>query len=300
MSTTIKTVALSGASGAFGSVLLQALLDANFTVTALTRPDSTHTFPSNVHVAKVDYSSTQDLTTALQGHDAVISTVGYAGVLGQAQLIDAAVAAGVARIIPSEYGSSPLNAAARALPVFAHKVQIEAHLKQAVQGTATSYTLVANNEFFDWDLDHNFGVNVAEKSIEVFDGGDVPFTATPLGFVAAGVLAVLRRPEATANRVVRLHGARMTQNKLLGLFQKHAGPEGWTVTAASTAEREGEAYAALQREPQNFAVWAVMMLQCAVWGAKFGNDFSAENDNELLGLKELSDAEIEEIVKARC
>ena len=298
--TPIKTVALAGASGALGTAVLDALLAANFTVTALTRQDSTSSFPASVKIAKVDYSSIDDLKAALSGQDALISTVGYTGFLSQEKMIDAAIAAGVKRILPSEYGSDPENANARSLPVFGHKVQIEQHLKEAIKGTSTTYTLVANNEFFDWDLDHSFGVSIASKTMEIFDGGDVPFTATPLSFVAAGIVSVLRNPDETANRVVRLHGVTMTQNRLLSLLKRFAGAEGWKVTESSTQQKEGDAYAALQNDPTDFAPWAVMFLQCAVWGSKFGNDFSKKNDNELLGLKELTDEEVQEIVKVRC
>lgn len=303
MTTPYKTVALAGASGALGAVLLNHLLKANYTVTALTRPGITPTFPPSVKTAEIDYSSPSTLRAALADHDVLISTVGYAGILAQEALISAALAVGVKRIIPSEYGSDPSNAAARALPVFGHKVQIEQHLRAAVTDSpTTTWTLVANNEFLDWDLDHGFGVDVTGRKMEIFDGGDVPFTATPLSFVAEGVVRILQRPELTANRVVKLHGAKLTQSALLRMLQKHTGTSDaeWTLTRSSTAEREKQGYEALAKDPQDFAIWAVMFLQCAVWGSKFGNDFSAANDNEVLGLRALNEGEVEEIVKARC
>ena len=70
--TTIKTVALAGASGSIGSAVLKALLDANFTVTALTRPGSTHSFPSSVKVAEVSYDNAESLTASLKGIDAEV------------------------------------------------------------------------------------------------------------------------------------------------------------------------------------------------------------------------------------
>ena len=297
--TTIKTVALAGASGAIGAPVLKALLDANFIVTVLTRPDSSGTFPPTVKVEKVDYSDTESLTTALKGQDALVSTVGYAAMLSQEKLVNAAIANGVKRVIPSEYGSDPENTAARQLPVFGHKVQVEQYLKKNVQGTSTTYTLVCNNEFFDWDLDYKFGVDIKGKKTEIFDGGDVPFTASPLDFVARGIVGVLQHPDETANRVVRLHGTSMTQNKLLELIQSFTGKEGWEVSQASTADREKQGYEILQQDPSNMMAWAMAFLQCAVWGERFGNDFSKNNDNELLGLKELSSAEIEEVVRSR-
>ena len=172
-------------------------------------------------------------------------------------------------------------------------------MKAKVEGTSTTYTLVCNNEFFDWDLDYNFGVDIKAKKMEIFDGGDVQFTASPLDFVARGIVSVLQHPSETANRIVRLHGKSMTQNKLLEIIQSFVGKEGWEITHTSLEDREKEAYQMLQNDPSNMMVWAVAFLQCAVWGKDFGIDFSKNNNNELLGLKELSDDEIREIVRVR-
>ena len=299
MAAIIKTVALAGANGAIGNAVLKQLLNANFTVTALTRPESSSTFPPGVKVAKVDYNDIQSLTSALKGQDAVVSTLGWAAILSQKLLIDAAISNGVKRIIPSEYGRDPENVASSSLPVFGYKVEVEQYLKQKIQGTSTTYSLVENNEFFDWDLDFKFSVDIAAKKMEIFDGGDVSFTATPLDFVAKGVVAVLQHPDETANRVVRLHGASMTQNKLLNIIQGFTGKEGWQISHATTADREVEAYALLQQDPSNLWAWAVPFLQIALWAPKYGGDFSRRNDNELLGLKEVSDSEIEEMVRSR-
>lgn len=300
----IQTVAIAGASGAIGTAVLTALLKANFTVTVLTRADSatTPSFPASVKVTSVDYTYPASLHSALTGQHALISTVGYAGILSQLPLIDAAVAAGVRRVLPSEYGSDPSNAAARALPVFAHKVQVEQHLKAvaAKSNGRTTWTLVCNNEFFDWDLDHSFGVDIPARGMEIFDGGDAPFTATPLSFVAEGVVGVLKRPEETADRIVRLHGASVTQNRLLEMLKRCTSAEGWEVKQSSTVEREREGYERLTQAPTEFVPWMMAFLQCAVWGSRFGNDFSRENDNALVGLEELSEEEIERIVRVRC
>lgn len=296
---TITTVALMGASGSLGAPILKALLDANFSVTVLARPESTQTYTSDVKVAKVDYSNAESLQTALQGQDAVVAAVGYTGFQQQEALFDAAIAVGVKRLIPSEYGGDPENSAVRALPVFGDKVRIEKHVKAKTQGTKTSYTLVCNNEFFDWDLDHGFSVDIKGKKMEIFDGGDVVHTATPMDFVAKGIVGVLQHPEETKDRVVRLHGASMTQNKLLEMVQRYAGKEGWQTPHSSTVDREKQGYELLQKDPSNIMPWAIAFLQASVWGERFGNNLSKNNDNELLGLKELSDAEMEEIVKSR-
>jgi len=68
----------------------------------LSRKSSTHKFPEEVKVVTVDYTNIQSLTKALEGQDALVSAVASLAVLSQLVLIDAAVKAGVKRIIPSE------------------------------------------------------------------------------------------------------------------------------------------------------------------------------------------------------
>jgi uncharacterized protein YbjT (DUF2867 family) len=72
----------------------------------LTRESSSNKFPSEVKIAKVDYTNLESLTAALEGQDALVSAVASLAVPSQRLLIDAAVQAGVKRIIPSEYAYS--------------------------------------------------------------------------------------------------------------------------------------------------------------------------------------------------
>lgn len=295
----IQTVALAGASGSIGMPVLKALVEAGFTVTVLTRHGSSSatTYPANVKIAEVDYSNHDSLISALCGQDAVISTVGYTAFRTQEALFAAAIAAGVSRVIPSEFGTDPDNAAVRALLVFADKVRIEKFVKEKTAGTKTSWTLICCNHFLDWDVAHKFGVDLEKKTMEIFDGGEGVLTVTPMEFVARGVVAVLKKPEKTANRVVRLQGAAVTPNKLLEIFQKVAGRDGWHVTQASSFEREKEGYEVLQKDPANFMGWGIPLIQAAVWGKRFGGDLSANNDNSVLEMTGLTDAEIEAIVR---
>ncbi|KAK5719533.1 hypothetical protein LTR15_008057 [Elasticomyces elasticus] len=91
----------------------------------------------------------------------------------------------------------------------------------------------------------------------------------------------------------------MTQKKLLGLLQRHTSVEGWKISHVNTADREGQGYGILQKDPSNMYAWAVAFLQCAVFGKGFRNEFSKNHDNESLGLQELSEAEVAEIARGR-
>ncbi|PMD26960.1 hypothetical protein NA56DRAFT_641582 [Hyaloscypha hepaticicola] len=72
------------ATGNLGPSVVKALLDAGFTVTALTRADSTSTVLAGAKVHKTDYSSHSSILEAFKGQDAVVSTIATAA-LGQQQ-----------------------------------------------------------------------------------------------------------------------------------------------------------------------------------------------------------------------
>ena len=105
----IQKGALAGATGNLGTPNLQALLDAKFDVTVLTRAGSHHKFHSDVRVAAVDYNDIGSLIGASNGQDAIISTISTGEVLQQLNIVDAAIAAGVKRILPSEFGYDMQN-----------------------------------------------------------------------------------------------------------------------------------------------------------------------------------------------
>jgi len=296
----IKKVVLVGATGAIGAPILKALLEANYDVTAFTRMSSNATFPDSVKVAKVDYNDLKTLTEALEGNEALISTITGTEVAQQKLLVDAAIAAGIKRFIPSEFGGDLEHPKPRALPVFAPKVELEEYVKTKCEGTQTTYTFVYNGPFLDWGLAFDFILDVKNKYANIFDGGDVPFTANPLDFIAKGTVAVLQHLEETANRAVRLNAAVVTQNKLLEIAQRQNGTEGWQITHTDSEELEKQSYDWLKGgKPEDTPKWVFGFIKRTCFGAGQGNDYSGKDDNALLGLEQLSDKQLEELVKAQ-
>jgi uncharacterized protein YbjT (DUF2867 family) len=96
----IRKVAHIGASGFIGSAVLKALIASDLEVTVLTRKESSARFPEQVKVVRVDFTDHRSTVEALQGEDAVFSTVGVKAINSQYEIIDAAVEAGVKRFIP--------------------------------------------------------------------------------------------------------------------------------------------------------------------------------------------------------
>ncbi|TQS31817.1 hypothetical protein Golomagni_07889, partial [Golovinomyces magnicellulatus] len=111
----IERVAVVGtqASGRAGSHVTQALLaTGKHTVTAITRPDSAHTYPEGVKVVRVDYSNDDhtDLVESLRGQQAlVVALSAYAPQDTMSKLCRAAAEAGVSYIQPNWWGVDPNN-----------------------------------------------------------------------------------------------------------------------------------------------------------------------------------------------
>lgn len=139
------------ATGSLGPAILEQLVAADFQVAVLSRQGSNHSFLPSVAVSHVDYDSVHSISKALQGHDAVVSTLGDAAQGRQLNLVEAAAQAGVKRFIPSEFGSNTVNPKVAALPCYGNKVAVQKALEEkARQPGGMSYTLIMTGPFLDW------------------------------------------------------------------------------------------------------------------------------------------------------
>ncbi|KAM0327160.1 hypothetical protein ACHAQA_006291 [Verticillium albo-atrum] len=293
----IKKVAHAGASGALGEAVLQALVDAGFEVTVLSRaagkvPSS---FTGTVKEAIVDFNDQASLEFALAGIDAVVSTLG-APAVGDAQrsLVDAAISAGVQRFLPSNYGCDQENPLSRQLPVFAEKVKTEDYLIEKSKSSPLSYTFVYNNLFLDWGITHGSLINLKDRSVTLFNGGKLPVSVTRLATVGKGIAGVLNNPEATANRSVRIEDAKLSFEQIAKWAQE-AAPGSWTVTEADTNELKAKSDDALKNGVFDGWVWLNYIFQGGA-NESYGPNFK-NVDNKLLGLEGLSAQELEKYVK---
>ncbi|RPA87658.1 NAD(P)-binding protein [Ascobolus immersus RN42] len=301
----IKNVTIIGSNSVLTKPTITALLSAGFNVSILSRAETTvdpSTFPSSVTLLSADYSSLESLTSALQGTDAIVSYVGGAGTNGlasQNKIIDAAVAAGVKRFLPSEFGANSENKKAVALKIFASKLPVQEHIIKAHNESGLEYDLVIPGLFFETALIHDFdfvrlvGISIPTKTADFLDGGNIPISLSTYDFIASAVVAILQRP--ASNGFVRVFNIQKTTRELLALVQEFTGREGWTITESKSEEVLEEADVLFDKGPEAF--WSALAKQVTVaaGGKGFGNDF--ESDNEELGLSVLGDAELKELIK---
>ncbi|KAJ5097870.1 oxidoreductase CipA [Penicillium argentinense] len=291
----IHKVAIAGGTGNLGPAIVNAALDAGFEITLLSRSTS-HQLDPRINVQVVDYESLDSLTAALTGQDALVNALGV-GVVPRdihLRLVDAAHAAKVQRYIPSEFGSDTANQLTAQLPVFGDKVAVAQKLQEiAGQDEDFGYTAVITGPFFDWGLKNKFIINLDGPTAQIYDGGDVPVSTTTLAGIGRAVAGVLRHPRETKNRYVYIAEAEVTQNKLLEWSGKADQIE---KEAFKSEDLEQQAYGALKQPIPDPRTFARNLILRAIYGSKFGGKFT-QVDNELLGVRTLSESEIVDIVK---
>ncbi|KAH7342522.1 hypothetical protein BKA65DRAFT_430386 [Rhexocercosporidium sp. MPI-PUGE-AT-0058] len=293
----IKNVVIAGASGNVGPAILKVLLDSGkFKITIFTRESSVATFPSAAKVVKVDYKSLESLTSALQGQDAVVSTLSASALSDQTLLIDAAIASGVQRFLPSEFGSDLENPKARALPVYAGKVAVQNYLVgKAKSNPEFSYTIIRNGFLLDWGIQVGFIINTKGFKPAIYGSGDQEFSATSLAAVGQAVVGVLDHPVETNNRVTYVEEIALSQNRLLALAKKLTPNRSWEPIHVDLDAMKATSDARLEQglfDDETFFPYIYM--------AGFGEGYGAKLekvDNELLGVKRITEADVETIMK---
>ncbi|KAF4462048.1 isoflavone reductase family [Fusarium albosuccineum] len=297
MARVIKNVALAGATGNLGSRILKALIETGrFNITVLTRNASDREFASGVTVKEVDFGSLSSLTNAVGGQDAVIDSTYSSESEGPRRLIDACIAAGVYRYIPSEFGFDPLSKDVQALPVFKRKADILHHLTEKLKSSDLTWSAVANGAFLDFLNSRFLGFDFKNKDIALF--GEEGFRTGPLTSLEAvgkATAQVLLHPEETRNRVVYISSAYPGQKKLVELAKEALGPDGWRQSVVDVQKEHERALQRLQKGEFDEEV-AIAILQHAATSDSV-NHVWEKSDNKLLGVEELSDEQLKEFIR---
>ncbi|KZO93426.1 NAD-binding protein [Calocera viscosa TUFC12733] len=167
----------------------------------------------------VDYDSPSSLQSALQGIDAVISTLGGAALAVQEPLGDAAKAAGVKLFVPSEYGGDTTG---RTEGLFGIKNAQRLRLGQI----GLPWAIFVTGPFADWIWYQSyFGYDLANGKIEVGGAGNGVTSWTSRTDIARYlVYALTSLSESTLhNHVFKIEGERTTVNAALKGYEARTG-----------------------------------------------------------------------------
>ncbi|KKY22199.1 putative isoflavone reductase family protein [Diplodia seriata] len=281
----LKNIAIVGAGGNIGKHVVPKLLsDGHFEVTALTRgnyraPDA------RIKVATVDYSSRASLAAALQGQDAVLSLVpgGQAKWGPQKLLIDASIDAGAQLFVPSEFVANILAPQYAVFPAsfVGDKVALRHYLAEQAAAGKICWAALNGGPFFDMCFD------IAARKATIYGTGDNLACWTPLPFIAAALLNMLRAPDAVKNRAVFVCGVRgLTQNALLEALEAEVG-EKFDVERVDVKKMKADALELLERGEVKAAMRGLTL------SGQFNEEGSAADfwhlvENELVGVEPVS------------
>lgn len=271
-------------------------MGAGFQVTVLTRSKKPGVFEKGLKVLEVDFTSVESLTAALQGVDAIVATVAGSAIESQLLLIDAAVAAGVKRFIPSEYGSVSTNPKIQHLPFYSSFAKIRGRLQEKAQKGQITWTVFLCGAFLTFLLDHPTLVDFANHKATLMDDGNNRISSTSLPNIGTAVAAILKNPEATKNKVLHSSEIIVTQNQVLAIAKETKPEIKWEIDQIKTSDVLKEA---LQSASQgDFSMPTIMgILKGTVFaGDEYGAGFD-ENDNELLGIEELTKEDFRKLVE---
>ncbi|KAL8803971.1 MAG: hypothetical protein Q9182_002843 [Xanthomendoza sp. 2 TL-2023] len=193
----IKNVAIVGATGTSGKYIVEALLaKGTHNITALTREGGTTQMPSGISVKKIKYDDHSSIVSALRGQDALIITMAaQAPPEQQTKLIEAAAEAGVAWILPNEYGYDSANEALRNdIPVGAQKVQYTALIEKLGKSSWTGFCCGFWYEFSLGGGAERYGFDFKNRTLTLFDDGTQPIATTTFAQVGRGVANLLALP----------------------------------------------------------------------------------------------------------
>ncbi|RSM10805.1 hypothetical protein CEP52_003352 [Fusarium oligoseptatum] len=264
----LNKVLLVGANGNLGTVLLEGLVASkSFDISVAKRASSTSTpayASSTTAVTIPDDMSVEGLVPALKGQDVVIASFPLKDVSQHLRLAEASAKAGVKRFIPADFGSCDAQSeeAKKLLKLYRDKDLVrEKCVELAAENPGFSWTSLVCGHFFDFGIrDGLLHFNLDTNEAVILDKGDVPASAATLRRVGEALVAVLKRPETTKNRLLykKATGATWTRefvdskaflerevNKLSVNFSKHAMEEIVFVLGTLDADwtKRGEAFA---------------------------------------------------------
>lgn len=237
------------------------------------------------------------LTAALEGIDAVVSTVAGTAIKTQTVLVDAAARAGVKHFIPSEYGTVTTNPKLEAYPLYENVFHIRKHLQEKADAGQLSWTVLGCGAFLEFLLMAGPAgvIDFADRKDTLIDEGDSRLSANSLATCGKAIAEIWKNPQATKNKVVKILEVILTQNQLLKIAKSLKPEDKWDINKVSASALLKEGMDGFSAGDFSTPVIFKIIKGTALAGKKYGSAYD-ETDNQLLGVKELTDEDVEKIV----
>jgi hypothetical protein len=245
---TLKKIAIVGASGNIGSHITSALLAKNrFTLTAISRHDSKATFPSGIAVARIDYSKRETIVQALKGQDALIITMSVFARGAQEQLIRAAADAGVPWVLPNEFGMYNTEEAQN--DTIGPGKRLDRELIESLR--VSSWLGVTTGFWYEYSLSSTFyGIDIKKREVVFADEGTQRLNTSTWAQVGRAVANLLSLPvsasqqsgpslEQYRNRMLFVSSFALSQREMFESLKRVTGTtdSDWKITSEPAKQR---------------------------------------------------------------
>ena len=232
-----RFVAVAGAAGQLGSLIALALRKRHVAVKALVRPGTAASRTKSlqdagVTIEEVDYTNIPALTTTLKGASTVVSALqGLRDVIvgTQGALLEAAVAAGVQRFIPSDYSLDFFKTA----PGSNRNLDLRREFHAKLNESGIQWTTILNGAFAEMLVGGQLPIiNDSWHRILYFGSADQKLDFTTIPDTAAYTAAVAADPNPTP-RVLRIAGDSVSARDLATVATKVRGQQYSTMWVGS-------------------------------------------------------------------
>ena len=161
-----------------------------------------------------------------------------------------------------------------------------------------TYSFLFTGIFLDWGLglQSDMILNVKTHRGTIYDDGNTFISTTRLATVGKGIVGCLEHEEETRNRGVYIQDIAISQNKVLEIAKKLDPDAEWELEHADTAEMERVAAEVARRKDPDMASMYGSIFRMYFGGAEYGMPFK-KLDNELLGIKGMTESDLEELIK---
>lgn len=257
----IQKVAIVGATGRIGGAFATELLKTGkHTVTALTRADSTASFPDGAVVVKVNYDDEGSIVTALKGQQFLIITLSVRAPPDlHGKIVAAAAKAGVPHIMPNVFGQDARYAAAR---VSADDLLVRGSIQNFtdIERTGNKPFNLVCGFWYEWSLaigDLGFGFDIKNRKVTFYDDGNTISTVSTWDQCGRAIAALLSLPESGAQpslvdykeRPLYINSFQISQRIILDSLHRVLGTTDadWDIGYEPTPERYARGMAQLKQ-----------------------------------------------------
>ncbi|KAG0035408.1 hypothetical protein BGZ82_005276 [Podila clonocystis] len=236
MAASSATIAIAGATGTLGAPITNALLDFGYKVKILTRSRTTDdklaAYEHRGATVVYDAFAASNLGAALKGVDIVLSAVGTEFYNSQVQLIDAAKAAGVKRVVPSEFGID--NIKYTKLNDVHPSLQEKGKVRDYLAQSGLEYTYIFNGLFAEFLP--AIGFNAKNKTATLHAAPNTRLSVTLLADVGRFTAHALASP-LSCNAALHVASHTATLQEYVRLFEQATGSKWQIVHDLDARER---------------------------------------------------------------